>query len=452
MLDWRAFLSRWSIQLMASDLAKRVSPKPKSKDWLGYPPATETQVRALEKRIGMPLPPSYRTFLLTTNGWRRTTPFIAAVRPARRVDFYRVENLEAVSIWSEAGGANVSDPDYFSYIPDRGADYCGEHVEALLQISDEEDGVYLLNPMAVTTDAEWEAWFLAPWVPGARRYPSFAHMMRSEHQSFARLLRIANADAGMPELPIPDPTAPRTILRPAAGVLMKTAPLEQLVECMRSRNAKERSHAVKALRGRFKLRAEAQRRPDIAASLAQLYYETDSVEVAAACVAGISQWASDGPGPAPLLESLSHRDPNVAIQGMFALHYFPDPRALEPLCRFIDEGRGHPVYNETAMQHLAKMGDERAVPTIKRVLLKVKTPFPQGISTAGMSLARLGKSGVDALIEARAHEDPRVRLAVAVGLDISGDRRAKRYLDEMLKDPDPKVRERAGNRMGKYEF
>ncbi|MGP3955509.1 SMI1/KNR4 family protein [Nonomuraea sp. 3N208] len=34
-----------------------------------YPPATEAEVRRLEERLGMELPPSYRQFLLFSDGW-----------------------------------------------------------------------------------------------------------------------------------------------------------------------------------------------------------------------------------------------------------------------------------------------------------------------------------------------------------------------------------------------
>ncbi|MEV1240184.1 SMI1/KNR4 family protein [Nonomuraea sp. NPDC050022] len=34
-----------------------------------HPPATEAEVRQLEERLGMELPPGYRQFLLFANGW-----------------------------------------------------------------------------------------------------------------------------------------------------------------------------------------------------------------------------------------------------------------------------------------------------------------------------------------------------------------------------------------------
>jgi hypothetical protein len=42
--------------------------------WLGYEPAGEEAVRAAEERLGVRLPPSYRNFLLTSNGATGSIP------------------------------------------------------------------------------------------------------------------------------------------------------------------------------------------------------------------------------------------------------------------------------------------------------------------------------------------------------------------------------------------
>ena len=82
-------------------------------------------------------------------------------------------------------GSDKPDNEYYAYISKSAGNYLSAHMACLVQISDVDDGVYLLNPAAVTPDGEWEAWFFANWVPGPRRFPSFAHMMLSEYRSFA---------------------------------------------------------------------------------------------------------------------------------------------------------------------------------------------------------------------------------------------------------------------------
>src|SRR5690606_3968544 len=46
-----------------------------------------------------------------------------------------------------------------------------------LQLSDKGDAaILLLQPERVGPDGEWEAWFMASWIPGAYRFPSFWEM------------------------------------------------------------------------------------------------------------------------------------------------------------------------------------------------------------------------------------------------------------------------------------
>ncbi|MET8862730.1 hypothetical protein ABZW11_07205 [Nonomuraea sp. NPDC004580] len=44
-----------------------------------------------------------------------------------------------------------------------------------------DDGWVLLNPRVRTAEGEWEAWFHAPWLPGAHRYRTFLDLMEREH-------------------------------------------------------------------------------------------------------------------------------------------------------------------------------------------------------------------------------------------------------------------------------
>jgi hypothetical protein len=46
-----------------------VSPAQREAGWLGYEPASEQMLAEAEHRLGIRLPPSYRNFLLASNGW-----------------------------------------------------------------------------------------------------------------------------------------------------------------------------------------------------------------------------------------------------------------------------------------------------------------------------------------------------------------------------------------------
>lgn len=63
-------MSRWSQEWIRSREPGQADPEILRDGWLGFAPATEGAVAAAAVRIGRTLPPSYREFLLTTDGWR----------------------------------------------------------------------------------------------------------------------------------------------------------------------------------------------------------------------------------------------------------------------------------------------------------------------------------------------------------------------------------------------
>ncbi|MEV4806945.1 SMI1/KNR4 family protein [Nonomuraea sp. NPDC049421] len=142
-----------------------------------HPPATEAEVREVEERLGMGLPPSYRQFLLVANGWGSDDDcLLLSVQEAgwlRDVDPSRAE------AWSTP--ASVPDELYFVYGPEQDSiHYRGEYVPGTLLAGYWDDGVALLNPHVRTAEGEWEAWHLAPWKPGATRYRSFWELAMDE--------------------------------------------------------------------------------------------------------------------------------------------------------------------------------------------------------------------------------------------------------------------------------
>lgn len=77
--DWKSLMTDWNGKIFKTvatdpneynDLTDYYEPDVLESKGLGYPPAGETQIQALENAIGKPLPPSYRQFLQFSNGWR----------------------------------------------------------------------------------------------------------------------------------------------------------------------------------------------------------------------------------------------------------------------------------------------------------------------------------------------------------------------------------------------
>jgi cell wall assembly regulator SMI1 len=338
------------MQLMQSSLAADIDPPPDSTDWLGFEPATKREIQDLEQRLGVALPPSYKGFLQVSNGWMRTTRFIGRIRPVEEVDWFRIENKQWVDVYSQAGSEKPEE-EYYVYTPEGAADHRAEHMASLLQISDVDDGVYLLNPMAVTPDGEWEAWFLANWVPGAVRFPSFAHLMVREYCSFAELETVDLTDMRLPQLDVALPEVPRT------SVIEGLKPpdregksyIEALIQEMRTPDERVRAKAVKALAGSLAGRPSATRQPDVVEPLTDLFYSSADANVRSVCVQALTELAGDGKAPTPLIDALSDAVPGVVLSGIFALEYFPDSRALEPLCRFV-QSRRNVLFSENAIR------------------------------------------------------------------------------------------------------
>jgi hypothetical protein len=193
-LDWREFLTAWSRELLACpEVADGLPPEVVRSGWLGYPPAPEAQLRAAERRLRAPLPPSYRAFLGVTNGWRATGFFVHRLFPVEELDWYRARHQVLIDAWLSGAHADgplvVPDAQYFVYgAAQRAETMRPEYLQAALQLSELFDtNVYLLNPQVVTPAGEWEAWFHAGWLAGAERHRSFWELMVAERQKFLAL-------------------------------------------------------------------------------------------------------------------------------------------------------------------------------------------------------------------------------------------------------------------------
>jgi SMI1 / KNR4 family (SUKH-1) len=172
MLEWRKVLKPWSDAIIASGEYSHVLVAVSKKKWAGFRPASDVAIARTERRLERRLPESYRQFLKVSNGWWLD----GTAGPTR---LWRVEEIrlmadadpEAVVIWSTVGPDG--DP---TGLP-------SSHYPSVIQISDDNDGRYLLNPLVKRRD-EWQAAFLAPWVPGAQCYESFEFLMKAKFEAF----------------------------------------------------------------------------------------------------------------------------------------------------------------------------------------------------------------------------------------------------------------------------
>ena len=146
--------------------------------WLGQPAASVADIQVVETRLGVKFPPSYRQFLLTTNG---LDGLPASLWPVERVARLVDADPDSFALWSQYP-SEVPDDAYSRYGEDQDpVQFRTIYLAHLIMAGPyEEFGCYLLNPQVVFNDGEWEAWNLNHDLPGANRYRSFFELVQAE--------------------------------------------------------------------------------------------------------------------------------------------------------------------------------------------------------------------------------------------------------------------------------
>ncbi|HET9946408.1 MAG TPA: SMI1/KNR4 family protein [Actinomycetes bacterium] len=141
-------------------------------------PAAESDVVALEQRIGHTLPPSYRSFLLTSDGADAQPGWGPTDRGLLRA--------------AEVGWFNDLEPEWVeAYLIDGLDEVAGDRWEerlphTLMVAADEQGQTVLLDPLTVDGSGEWAAWFFGNHIPGAEIEPSFAALLVADTASYER--------------------------------------------------------------------------------------------------------------------------------------------------------------------------------------------------------------------------------------------------------------------------
>jgi hypothetical protein len=115
--------------------------------WLGYDPASEQDLGAAEKRLGVRLPPSLRGFLLTTDGWSRPADWVERMCPCRDIQWFR-DTPAGTSFINEASRELPHGPDNERFL---------ELLSRMLTVADGED-VWLLDTGEASADGEYPAY------------------------------------------------------------------------------------------------------------------------------------------------------------------------------------------------------------------------------------------------------------------------------------------------------
>jgi len=141
--------------------------------WLGYPGATEEEIRKKEQILNASLPPSYKEFLIASNGFKLISPFLDNLLPIEKVNWANQTEGEFWTRYKDYN-SNVSDEQYFDYSDNQDPVLCrDEYLYHSLKISEWCQGLCVfLNPLVIHNN-EWEVLEYATWYPGTMRYQSF---------------------------------------------------------------------------------------------------------------------------------------------------------------------------------------------------------------------------------------------------------------------------------------
>ncbi|QKW37503.1 SMI1/KNR4 family protein [Actinomadura sp. NAK00032] len=173
--QWRRYLAEYSAEVLRvalEDDLHEVGDLQRSAGWLGFDGADEGRLAALEQRLGIRLPQSYRSFLAASDRWLNLGPFMWTMRTSGEVGWLRDADADLWEVLRE----NATPEE--SALADR----------ALLVSGDADAQYWLLDPEDVSAAGEWAAYVWASWSPGlGDRYDSFAALVDAERASFEDL-------------------------------------------------------------------------------------------------------------------------------------------------------------------------------------------------------------------------------------------------------------------------
>lgn len=185
--EWREFLRGYSddfLRVAGEEDLEGLDDSHRENRWLGYEPATEEEVRAAEERLGERLPPSYRNFLLASNGWRGIGPMMYELVSVDEIGWLHETAPDVIDV--VVGGREDAERLLGRPVP-------GREDERLLWrsvlLSGPADGDYwLLDGNDIGPDGEWTAY---EWPVGdggqPEPYPSFGALVADLRASFEEL-------------------------------------------------------------------------------------------------------------------------------------------------------------------------------------------------------------------------------------------------------------------------
>lgn len=369
------------------------------------PGAAEENLVAVEAKLKVTLPPSYRAFLSASNGLKNVSRAVPVLKSAEKIRWFKREHRDWVAAYTAPmQGMDLPLPaeqEYFDYTSESSGAFDIQHLAQTLCISEVGDSaVLLLNPMVVWPDGEWEAWFFADWVPGAIRYRSFAEWMRSEAaERRNEPYQPVQAPGELPTVYRDGPAKENRRIRPREEVLT----LDEVRARLRS---KTRSRRVKAVQYLCRMGG-----PDAIAILLDLLRNNHDFHVR--CDAAESLGKLRAPEAIEPLIAQTVEYTHVTDSAIRALGYFNDERSAQCLLKLVE---ANVLSVGVAAYALAARKDARGTKPLVDILLS-KDPKDQHTGRiAGRYIAHFEEAGFSALEPLMASDDDEVRERAFLGI------------------------------------
>jgi hypothetical protein len=164
--EWLSYLREYTeVGVRANTLA--------TERWMGHDPATQEAVMAAEQRLGVRFPPTYRSFLLATDGWDNAGGWVGHVYSCASISWLRDTDWgrEFIDLYSD---------------DDDGNDEYVAVFRRTLKVTNGED-FWFLDPTKNSPDGEWIGYLFRPKYGELERFASFADLWHQSRRTMEAL-------------------------------------------------------------------------------------------------------------------------------------------------------------------------------------------------------------------------------------------------------------------------
>ena len=129
--------------------------------WLGTKPASESEIKLTEKRLGIEFPTDFKLFLSITNGFSAPNDIEPTFEPIDKIDYLKKIDSFLVEVWNQEGIADI-----------------GKQLERSIIIGGiSEEQYFLLIPPKSDLE-KWKYWKFSSWQPGEVEYENLQHYFK----------------------------------------------------------------------------------------------------------------------------------------------------------------------------------------------------------------------------------------------------------------------------------